>query len=231
MGKRVNKVAFFDIDGTLFRWSLFIEYVELLFSKGILDPSLKKGYENEYKAWVNREGVYEDYINAMVKVFHSNSQGIHIDEFRQVVKEALESKEKRVYRFTRDLIKDLKEKGYFLVAISHSAKIAVDIFAENYGFDKVYGLRFELDDSKHFTGKVMDKEEIFNKASIVKRVLEKYKLSLKDSYAVGDTASDAPMLELVDNPIAFNPNKELYEIAKKKGWKIVVERKDVVYQI
>jgi len=35
----------------------------------------------------------------------------------------------------------------------------------------------------------------------------------------------------VENPIAFNPDKKLKLRAEREGWKIVVERKDVIYQI
>jgi phosphoserine phosphatase len=36
---------------------------------------------------------------------------------------------------------------------------------------------------------------------------------------------------MVETPICFNPNKKLYEYAKRSGWKIVVERKDVIYDL
>jgi phosphoserine phosphatase len=49
--------------------------------------------------------------------------------------------------------------------------------------------------------------------------------------ARGDTESDIPMLELVEIPIAFNPNKKLFEHAKARGWRTVVERKDVIYEL
>lgn len=54
---------------------------------------------------------------------------------------------------------------------------------------------------------------------------------MEDSYGVGDTASDISMLEIVDRPIAFNPNHQLYDHARKAGWRIVVERKDMVYDL
>jgi len=44
-------------------------------------------------------------------------------------------------------------------------------------------------------------------------------------------AMNMPMLEIVDNPICFNPNSKLYRHAKRNGWRVVVERKDVVYQL
>jgi phosphoserine phosphatase len=54
---------------------------------------------------------------------------------------------------------------------------------------------------------------------------------MKGSYGIGDTESDVKFLEVVENPIAFNPNENLRKIAEKKGWRIVVEKKDVVYEI
>jgi len=36
---------------------------------------------------------------------------------------------------------------------------------------------------------------------------------------------------MVDHPIAFNPNQNLKAVAEKNNWKIVVEKKDVIYEI
>ena len=77
----------------------------------------------------------------------------------------------------------------------------------------------------------MDLHLIENKANIVKRAAEKENLTLKDSWGIGDTEGDIPMLEMVEHPVCFNPNMKLYRHAKINGWKIVVERKDVIYDI
>ena len=55
--------------------------------------------------------------------------------------------------------------------------------------------------------------------------------TLHGSTARGDTDSDIPMLELVDEPEAFKPNKELFEHAKKLGCKISLEDKDMFYEV
>ncbi len=227
-----QKVAFFDIDGTIFRWSLFIEYTEMMIEEGIFPKSAKAEYQKEYDAWLNREGSYEDYMQALIAVFDKYISGVKVAQFQDIVERAVQKREKRVYRFTRDLIAELKAQNYFLVAISHSAKMAVDIFANKYGFDKVYGVMFEFENER-FTGRILNKDLIFDKGKIVERVFEKEaeKLTRKDSIAVGDTASDTSMLEKVERPIAFNPNKTLFDEAKKRGWEVVVERKDVIYHI
>ena len=145
--------------------------------------------------------------------------------------EVIEEKRDRVYRYTRDLVKDLKDKGYFILGISHSPKFIVDGFGYEHGFDKVYGSFYGSGPSDNFTGEVEDRELIQHKAAILQRAARKEDLSLQGSIAVGDTESDISMLELVTTPIAFNPNQKLYDHAKKRGWKIVVERKDVIYEL
>jgi phosphoserine phosphatase len=48
---------------------------------------------------------------------------------------------------------------------------------------------------------------------------------------MGDTLSDVGFLEMVRNPIAFNPNRSLLDVARQRHWPIVVERKDVIYNL
>ena len=79
--------------------------------------------------------------------------------------------------------------------------------------------------------KVVDEHLILNKAAILKRAVEKEGLTLAHSIGVGDTESDIPFLEMVAQPICFNPNMNLYRYAKRMKWKVVVERKDVVYEL
>jgi phosphoserine phosphatase len=66
---------------------------------------------------------------------------------------------------------------------------------------------------------------------ILQKFVKKHNLSLDDSYGIGDTASDISLLQAVANPIAFNPNDELLAVAKEHNWPIVIERKNVVYQL
>lgn len=227
-----KKVAFFDIDGTVFRSSLFIELVEELIKEKVFPESARSEYEDEYIAWLNREGSYEAYIGAMVQVFLTHIKGVYYGDVADLGRLVVAAHSKRVYRYTRDLLKELKEDNYFTVAISQSPKAILDQFCNEYGFDKVYGRMYEIGPTDKFTGTVIDEHLIQNKANIVKRVFEHNpELSTEDSIAVGDTEGDIAMLESVEKPICFNPNKALYTHAKRMGWEVIVERKDVIYEI
>lgn len=226
-----RRVAAFDIDGTVFRSSLLIELVERLIDKDLFPQDARGAYEEERRRWLDRKGDHEAYINKVVQVFAGQLKGVPFQEASNIAGEIIEEKRDRVYRYTRDLIKDLKQKGYFLLAISHSPKFIADGFGYEAGFDKVYGTFYATGASGNFTGEIEDKELIANKAAILTRAVRKEELTLEGSVGVGDTESDIGMLEMVERPIAFNPNQALYAHAKRRGWKVVVERKDVIYEL
>jgi HAD superfamily hydrolase (TIGR01490 family) len=232
MYRHRKKLAIFDIDGTIFRSSLLIELMDALIRDGVFKPHIAKAYEREEERWRDRAGDYGTYIDAVVAAFRKNISGVDHGRFLRVADRVAVIQKNRVYRFTRDLAKDLKRQGYYLVAISHSPKEIVETFAGSFGFDIAYGTVFEFDPKNgKFNGNVLYQNIIFNKANVVRRILEKKRLTLKGSVGVGDTESDIPFLRLVDRPICFNPNRKLLATAQRKGWSIVIERKDVIYEI
>jgi HAD superfamily hydrolase (TIGR01490 family) len=224
-------VAAFDVDGTIFRSSLFIELVERLIQEGHLPQSMRERYGDAKEKWVNREGSYDAYVRAMVAASYEYFRGIPGDIFTKASEAVVSSQAKHVYRYTRDLVKRLKADGHFLLAVSHSPKAILDFFCPSLGFDKWYGLIYETDSAGLLTGKVVDEHVILDKAAVVKRAVENQSLTYEGSVGVGDSETDIPLLSSVETPICFNPSSGLYAYAKKEGWKVVVERKDVVYEL
>lgn len=229
--ERKRRVAVFDIDGTIFRSSLLLELVDRLIENEIFPKETRADFEDERLKWLDRKGDYETYIGKVTHVFAQRLRGVPFEEVANIAGEVIEEKKDRVYRYTRDLITKLKKQKYYLLAISHSPKFIVDGFGYERGFDKVYGTFYATGPSGNFTGEIEDEDLIFNKAAVLQRAVRKEGLTLAGSIGVGDTESDIPMLETVENAIAFNPNQTLYSHAKKRHWEIVVERKDVIYEI
>ena len=227
----MKKVAIFDIDGTIFRSSLLIEITEELILAGIFKSSARKYYAKQYQNWLDRKDSYEKYIDGVVRAFEANIKGVKYKDFLKISKKVLAAKKERTYKYTRDLVKELKKKNYYLLAISNSPEVLVGNFCKQLGFNKAYGRIYEVDKKGIFTGEIMHREIISDKAKVLQRVIEKENLTIKDSVAVGDTEPDIRMFKMVDKPICFNPNKNLYTVAKKHGWKVIVERKDMFYEI
>jgi HAD superfamily hydrolase (TIGR01490 family) len=224
-------VAVFDIDGTVFRSSLLLELAKRLIQDGIFSPSVQEEFEEDRLKWLERKGDYQTYVSKVVDIFGREIKGKPYEEISNIAGEIIEYRKDRVYRYTRDLIKRLKRDGYFLLAISHSPKFIADGFAYEHGFDKAYGTFYSSGPTGNFTGEIEDRDLIFNKAAVLTRAVRKEELSLQGSVGVGDTETDIPVLEMIENPIAFNPNQALYDHAKKRNWKVVIERKDVIYEL
>lgn len=225
-----RKFAVFDFDGTLIRWQLYHAIVDQLASEGLVD---KDSYEKVRQArhkWKIRESqdAFKDYERELVNCYNLSLPSLSRVQLDQAINEVFKEHKQQVYVYTRDLVKELKEKGYFLVAISGSHREAVEMVAKHYGFDDWVGTKYEIIDGK-FTGKYQlpatEKDVVLNK------LIEEHGLSLEDSYGVGDSEGDIPMLELVHNPIAFNPTEKLLAKAKEHGWKVVIERKNVIYEL
>lgn len=228
--EKKRPVAVFDIDGTLFRSSLLIELVERLIEHKVFPRESRAVYAVEHAEWLDRKGDYDSYIRKVIDVFGAQLKGVSYAAVADIGGEIIEEMRGRTYRYTRDMVQELKKKGYYLLAISHSPKFMVDGFGYELGFDKSYGIFYETGASDNFTGVISSPELILNKGTVLQRAVHKENLTLEGSVAIGDTESDISMLELADTAIAFNPNKMLLRHARRQKWKVVVERKDVIYE-
>ncbi len=226
-----RKVAVLDVDGTIFRSSLLIQVVDQLIRDGVFPEDAQEHYARQYEKWLDREGDYEEYINGVVAAFKIHLKGVHYSALAEAAKKVVGAQWKHTYRYTRSLIKQLKMRGYYLLAISQSPKTILDKFCPRLGFDKVYGTIYAIDKDEKFTGKIVEEDLVFNKAAILRRAVDKEFLMLTNSIGVGDSEGDIPFLEIVARPICFNPNAKLYQHAKRNKWKVVVERKDVIYEL
>jgi phosphoserine phosphatase len=126
------------------------------------------------------------------------------------------------------MIKALKAEGYVLLAISGSHQQIIDKLAGHYGFDDAVGQVYEVKDGA-FSGE--HTRPMHHKDVVLQELIDKHGLTTSGSIAVGDSESDIAMLAVVEQPIAFNPTRGLFNEATDRGWRVVVERKNVVYDL
>lgn len=227
-----RKFAVFDIDGTFYRGSLYLDVVEHLVKNGLLDSEKVAKHQHQEKMWRSRrhKDTYNAYLEATVETVVHAMPKLTTKQVEAAARDVVSERNEHVYRYTRDLIASLKEQGYFLIAISGSQHEVVSLFVEQYGFDAYTSTEWHrTSNGKNYTGDATVRKN--NKEQYLKQMIDAYDLTLEGSIAVGDSAGDITMLDFVENPIAFNPEDTLYETAKEKGWKIVVERKNVIYEL
>lgn len=222
--------AAFDIDGTVIRWQLYHAIGDAMAKQGLIDPETYQKVRNARMHWKKRGGddAFLEYEAILVVAFDQGLKGLSVERFNELVDGVFAIYHQQVHTYTRELIQDLKNKNYLLFAVSGSPDIIVQRFVEHYGFDDYAATNYQIKDGKHTAMKDIS---LGKKAELLTDLIAKYGATNSKSIAIGDTESDIGMLELVEQPIAFNPTKKLFHHAKQQGWKVVIERKNMVYEM
>jgi HAD superfamily hydrolase (TIGR01490 family) len=228
--KAQRPFAVFDIDGTLIRWQLFHAVTDALAQLGYLNSTDYNHIRSARREWKMRlhPDSFKTYEDVMIRGFEKIITKLSVEQFTSAVDKVIGEYKDQIYIFSKDLIKELKSRNYILFAISGSQNELVSRIASYYGFHDYVGTEY-IKKAGKFTG-----EKIFyahDKKAVLDRLIQKHGVTTRGSVGIGDSSSDIPMLEMVERPIAFNPEKKLYDIARESGWSIVVERKNIFYKL
>jgi HAD superfamily hydrolase (TIGR01490 family) len=225
-----DPLAVFDVDGTLFRRGLLPALTRRLVNEGVFSEQVREELSRDYYAWVERRGSYDTYDRLVVDLFLRELKGVTVANLQRCARAEVEAHGRRLHMYTRDVALRLKQAGYQLVAISGSPQEILDLFLKPLGFDRSWGTVLAQDAQGYYTGEVLH-YPFKNKRQVLEEFLKEANIALEGSVGMGDTLSDVGFLEMVWTPIAFNPNRDLLEVARQRGWPIVVERKDVIYNL
>jgi HAD superfamily hydrolase (TIGR01490 family) len=115
-----------------------------------------------------------------------------------------------------------KKEGHLLVLISGSVRYLLEPVARDLEFDHLLCTDLEVDQKGLMTGKPAGLVCVnHNKKMLTLKLAQKLKLDLAGSYAYGNHHSDLPLLEIVGNPHAVQPNSILERTARQRSWPII----------
>ncbi|MCT4543024.1 MAG: HAD-IB family hydrolase [Vallitalea sp.] len=229
--------AFFDIDGTLYREGLITEIFKKLIKSEIIEQTRWYNEVREkYIQWDKRIGNYDDYLLKMAEIYIDAIKGLHKTQIEFIAGKVIQQKGDRVYTYTRNKIKWHIQQGHKVITVSGSPHELVSAMSIKHGFHDFIGSEYLTDHNDLYTGEVIPMWDSINKKKAIHRLVEKYNIDLAKSFAYGDTAGDFSMLKSVAYPVAINPTKELVTKLKEDDEtsskaKIIVERKDMIYEL
>jgi HAD superfamily phosphoserine phosphatase-like hydrolase len=227
---RSRPFAVFDIDGTLIRWQLYHSLADNMARNGYIPPKDYEKLKEARMVWKRRAKLtsFREYELFVIKQFDVALKQVTLEQLHEAAAEVFEEYKDQAYIYSRGLLIDLKKKGYFLLAVSSSPAEIVKLVADYYAFDDWVGTRHFFKDNRYTGAK---RVVAYHKDQALQTLIDKHALKKEGSIGVGDSHSDAAMLKMVEQPIAFNPEMRLYEYASEHGWKIVIERKNMVYEL
>lgn len=219
-----ERLAVFDVDGTLFDGNLGIEFVKALIQKGLFEEKLGVtmfGWYGKYKSGEVEKVVAVDEI---YKLYAQGMKGLSQEKAREVARETWQTVSPKVFDFVPEVVEGLVDRGYVVLLLSGSPEEMVENLARAVCVDdnNIVAGRLEIVDGV-YTGKIVSYlGSSEQKITALTELVERRNLDVDwpGSIAMGDNERDAGILARVGHPIAFNPDKKLAEMATTNGWAI-----------
>ena len=121
----------------------------------------------------------------------------------------------------RALVEDHRRQGHTLMIITATNRFVTGPIAREFAIDHLLATDPEEADGR-FTGRVAGipcyRE---GKVARLRAWLEQHRESLTGSWFYSDSHNDLPLLELVDHPVAVNPDDVLRREAGVRGWPVM----------
>lgn len=123
-----------------------------------------------------------------------------------------------IYPEARRLIDAHRAKGHTIAIISSATPYQVEPAARDLDIEHVYCTDLEVVDGV-FTGGVI-KPTCFGEGKVdaARKLAQKTKAKLADSFFYSDSVDDIQLLEHVGRPVTLNPSKRLKGITAERGW-------------
>jgi HAD superfamily hydrolase (TIGR01490 family) len=225
--------AFFDLDGTLCTehvWRALTQYFKEHRRRRLLVNAFLGTHLSLWPlhrlGLLSRERFFRLWVNDMAWLL----VGLRLEEgqaiFRWVTDQALIPS---LRPDAAEVLRRHQAKGHLVVLVSGAFEELLACLGERLGVQHVVGTRLELKRGK-YSGRAV-KPPCFgqDKVTLLTEYLDRNGLDvdLSQSFAYGDSIFDAPLLELVGNPVAVYPDDELWDYASQRGWQVIGEPKEI----
>lgn len=217
-----EKLALFDIDGTLLKGLLIMDFPTYMARKGAFDCSMERELSNLARLYAQRRIPYQTLAIKVPELYAKGIEGQVRAKISAMGNDFISESRDRIFAYSKPLVSMMGKRGFVTVAISGSP-IEVIRPLEPLGFVKMFGTEMEVQDGK-YTGEVQRNLIISTeKQKVIDGLLKEYDVDLVHSFAFGDTEQDLPMLSTVGNPVPLNPNELLRNHAEARGWSVPKE--------
>ncbi len=209
--------AFFDLDRTLIKDFSAKRFVTSRLMSG---KTTSKELLSQF-ATVLLYSVGNRDFEVLTKVSALGVKGIKEKEFEALGKVVFEDYlADTIYPEARSLIASHLEKGHRVVIVSAATIYQIQPFADELGVADVFCTEMEVKRGR-FTGQISEMCWGEGKAKAGKKFAKANAIELSKSFFYTDSYDDYPLLEIVGNPIATNPDGRLSQVAFENGWPIL----------
>jgi HAD superfamily hydrolase (TIGR01490 family) len=218
-------LAIFDLDNTLIADDSDYLWGQFLVMQGVVD---KDHYENANAKFYNeyKQGTLSivEFLNFSLQPLANNNTDQLYKWREKFIEEAIKP---LLLKPARELIAKHKKRGDTLLVITATNRFITEPIVKLYGIDNLLATAPEFVEGRYtgsFTGIPCFQE---GKVKLLEEWLKNSTETMQDSWFYSDSHNDLPLLKLVDNPVAVDPDEKLNQFAKESKWPIISLRNSV----
>jgi len=212
-------LAIFDLDNTLIADDSDYLWGQFLVDQGIVD---KNHYEDSNAKF------YDDYKQGtldIVEFLRFSLQPLADNDPEQLYQWRAQFIEETIKPLLLDpaqqLIDKHKARGDTLLVITATNRFVTEPIVRLYGIENLLATAPEFIDGRYtggFNGIPCFQE---GKVKLLEAWLKDSSETMQDSWFYSDSHNDLPLLKLVDNPVAVDPDEKLTQFADAANWPII----------
>jgi HAD superfamily hydrolase (TIGR01490 family) len=213
--------AFFDLDRTLMSGSSGAQFGRAAFRSGMVSRTQMTRWAIEHLKFRLRGATDHD-TDELVEQIRDLLAGVPERSLKRMVPDLLAGILPRIYPQMLEEVRAHQDAGRPAFIVSAAGHGVVELLANVLDMEGGIGSRYEVAPDGTYTGELVDGLNYGElKIAPMRRFAAEHELDLAASWAYSDSVSDLPMLELVGNPVAVNPDAELALIARDRGWRVM----------
>jgi HAD superfamily hydrolase (TIGR01490 family) len=219
--KLTHSAAFYDVDGTLIKANIVHAFAYYALNMPTITESVVKTATTVASLplfWIADKLSRKMFNELFYRYYRGMSQDRLIvlaeEMFDEVIKPT-------IYPGAQELIDESRRAGCKQVLVSGGLDFTVAPLARHLGVDDVIANKLEFSDG-YATGQ-LHKPFVAGatKATILRDYAKKHDLDLARCWGYSDSYSDYPMLSVVGNPTAVNPDFRLRATARSYDWPVI----------
>jgi HAD superfamily hydrolase (TIGR01490 family) len=212
--------AFFDLDRTLMAGSSAFAFAREAYRSGLMSRRqiLADGLAN---LAFRLQGSTDQSTDALRDRVGAALAGIQVRDIQRMGPGILGDILPRVYPQMLEEAWRHQDEGRPVYIVTAASQEMAGLVAGVLLFDGALGSGWEKEDGA-YTGRAIEPFTYREgKAEAMREMAAREDFDLEASYAYSDSESDLPMLRVVGNPVAVNPDRELERVARAEGWRIM----------
>lgn len=218
MGVTVS-LAIFDLDNTLLSIDSDHAWGEFLLEQGAVDPVAYREANDRFMADYEAGTLdIHAFLEVALKPLAENSPEQLAAWHQQFMASKIEP---HILAKGEELVARHRSRGDTLLIVTATNRFITGPIAERLGVDDLIAVEPEVVEGR-YSGKVSGTPSYREgKVQRLEEWLADKEMTLDDAWFYSDSHNDLPLLEIVEHPVAVDPDDTLRQVAKERGWRII----------